>query len=185
MRTWQDWEQIHQPFELDYHATQGIAWCSDEKQFQDFWGTIFDFIGVEGECLDVGCGPRPPFGSGSTAIDPLAFRYKNLVPQWWAGVTAYNQPAEGLVEPLKGSFQTVMSWNCLDHTIGWRTILANLKAYGKKGAVYAIATDFKPPHTGHPGFERDDFFTELERVGFTVTKYVEDFQERDVALVLR
>jgi hypothetical protein len=78
-----------------------------------------------------------------------------------------------------------MSWNCLDHTIGWRTILANLKAYGKKGAVYAIATDFKPPHTGHPGFERDDFFTELERVGFTVTKYVEDFQERDVALVLR
>jgi hypothetical protein len=182
MRTWKAWKETHQPFELSYHINEGIGWCEDEAQFHGFWDAIFDFIGVKGEKLDIGCGPRPPFGEG-IAVDPLADSYRKLRPQWWEGITAYSQPAEEFIPELEGKFQTVLCWNCLDHTIGWKQILLNLKSYGAKDAVYAIATDFKPPHIGHPGFDRAEFFTELEK-HFEVTKYAEDFQERDVALVL-
>lgn len=183
MRTWQDWEQTHQPFELDYHSTQGIAWCRVENQFRGFWDTILEWAEIGGG-LDVGCGPRPPLGPGSYAIDPLAFRYKQMVPEWWKDIIAFNQPAESPITELAGKFNSVLCWNCLDHTIGWKRILANLKAYGTKQATFAIATDFKPPHIGHPGFEREDFFKEVDK-HFEVTKYAEDFQERDVALVMK
>lgn len=184
MKTWQDWENIHQPFELQYHIEEGIAWCEDDKRFGAFWDEIFAFVGVRGRCLDVGCGPRPPFGPNSTALDPLADAYRKLRPEWWEGIAHHSGPAETLVRGLKGRFMTVMCWNCLDHTIGWRQILRNLRAYGIPSATHAIATDFNPPSIGHPGFDRDEFFTELER-HFEIVKQAENFQERDVALVLR
>lgn len=184
MKTWQDWEETHQPFELQYHIEKGIPWCEDDLKFREFWGDIFDFIGVKRPCIDIGCGPRPPFGAFSTAIDPLADQYRRLRPKWWEGVRSYSTPAERFHTELSGRFQTVMCWNCLDHTIGWQQILQNLSAYGRQGATFALATDFNPPSVGHPGFDEAEFFTELAK-HFEIQKYERNFQERDIALVLK
>jgi hypothetical protein len=185
VRTWRDWHEVHQPFELRYHTRLGIPWCSDEAQFWGHWNSVFDFIGqTDGRSLDIGCGPRPPFGRGSVAIDPLADEYRKLAPsEWWEDIEVFAAPAETFVPDLEGGFDVVMCWNCLDHTIGWRDILANMARYGKPEAVFTLATDFREVHRGHPGFERDDFWAELGR-HFEVVREAENFASRDLALVL-
>lgn len=182
VKTWADWEQVHQPYELRYHSEQGIAWCRDDERFTGFWQPILDFVGVKGECLDVGCGPRPPLGFGSWAIEPLADAYRTLCPEWWEGIQVVAGPAENLVIDFVGQFETVLCWNCLDHTIGWQQILANIASYGHAGTRFGFAMDFNPPSPGHPGFERAEFYAALgER--FRILDERTDFQERQVALV--
>lgn len=188
MKTWADWEHIHQPYELDHWRDRGgIEWCADE-QFHAWWGDVFSFMGgvdLGARNLDVGCGPRPPFGPGSTAIDPLIDEYKKLVPKaWWKDIDSHSCPAEELITDLTGEFNTVMCWNCIDHTIGWQQILLNLKAYGAKDATYAIATDFNRPGPGHPGFDRLDFLAEIDK-SFKIVKWLEDFHDRHLAMVLK
>jgi hypothetical protein len=192
VRTWQDWNAVHQPYELRYHTRKGIEWCSNEERFRGFWTAVFQFAGIgsgQRTLLDVGCGPRPPFARYATAasvfaIEPLANEYRKLVPpEWWQGVVAFAQPAETFLPDLAGRCDAVMCWNCLDHTIGWRQILSNIAAYGSSDAVYAVATDFKPPAVGHPGFDRDEFFNELTK-NFRIVEQREGFQRLDVALVL-
>jgi hypothetical protein len=195
VRTWADWETVHQPFELNWHKRKGVAWCSDDERFWGHWLSVFEFAGIgdpaQRTFLEVGCGPRPALkrfaAQGKVfAIDPLADEFKKITPpDWWARVTAYAQPAETLVSELCGRCDVVMCWNCLDHTIGWREILVNLGAYGSAGTVYALATDTSAnPHVGHPGFEREDFFAELTR-RFEVVEQRENSWNLELALVLK
>lgn len=184
MRTWADWTNIHQPYELRYWTTIGLPHLEDDERFQAWWEPIFEFVEPKGKKLDVGCGPRPPFGKDSTAIDPLIDSYKEMTPpEWWEGVYAISSRAE--VRQQIGKFDTVMCWNCLDHTIGWKQILANLRFYAGKQGKVALSTDFNRSGQGHPGFEREDFFKELETVGLEVVNYREDFQDRAIALVCK
>jgi len=183
MNTHEDWVNIHQPFELSYHRDEGINWCSNDDQFYSFWGGIKEFVKPEGETLDIGCGPRPPF-EGATVIEPLADEYQKITPpEWWEGRKIYSQAAETVIPELNGTFDTVICWNCLDHTPGWKLVLMNIADYLKDGGKFVLGVDHKEPSIGHPSFTRKELFQELNKY-FILKEQRINFQERDVALVL-
>lgn len=188
MKTLDDWKNVHQPFELDYHATKGIAWCSDESRFHSYWAHILEFAGISGDeiALDIGCGPRPPLQDHVrhlTVIEPLAEEYQALTPpEWWEGIDVHSTPAE---KKLKlGTFDLVLCWNCLDHTHDWKGILKNVHTYLKDDGVFILATDTKPPCIGHPSFPYEELLAEIGKY-FRTEKEVHNFSERDHAFVLR
>jgi hypothetical protein len=157
----------------------------DDADFYLHWDAIREFINPESVIIDIGCGPRPPFAP-CIAIDPLADEYRKLdsvKPEWWHGVIAVAMPAETELFQLHGKARTVVCWNCLDHTIGWKSILDNMLSYGSKDARFAIATDFYPPFDGHPGYEREEFEAEIDK-RFVITQQREPF-DRQLALVMR
>ena len=192
----EEWRAVHQPFELGYHKNTGIAWCSDEARFKEWWDGIADwiadtrdsenyppgFMGL-GRTLDIGCGPRPPFLG--TVIDPLAQEYVRHAPGgWWMGVgPIITTPAETHLPALDDRFDTVVCWNCLDHTYDWRAILDNVVRYMKDDALFALATDFRPPHIGHPGYPQYEFHVEIHK-RFKVLKSREHWRDRELCLVL-
>lgn len=183
LRTWDAWRDQHQPFELSWwkeHLAAGHS-C-DDNEFERIWKIVKDFIRPHGRIIDIGCGPRPPFAP-CAIIEPLAEQYKQITPaSWWDGVDVFAQPAETLIDGLRGD--TVICWNCLDHTIGWREILDNMMRYGSgPDATFAVATDFYEPFLGHPGFDRTEFMVEIER-RFDVVEAREPF-DRQLALVMR
>ena len=186
MNRWEDWRNIHQPFELAYHRDYGVNWCSDDARFWEFWDAILDFVRVpeQGTIVDIGCGPRPPLQRYAEThdvhvLDPLLSDYLQLTPgAWWEGLTVYTRPGETPI-PVKNA-DLVMSWNCLDHTIGWKDILTNVHNYLKPGGVFVCATDFQPPHVGHPGFKQEDFENALSSL-FEIQETKEHFQEREKA----
>jgi hypothetical protein len=156
----------------------------DDAEFATKWNEVRQFIGVHGDVLDIGCGPRPPFAP-CTVIDPLANKYREMTPRrWWRDVTVYAQPAEVALVDLQQKFDTVICWNCLDHTIGWKTILASMWWYARhrEGTRVGIATDFYPPFDGHPGFDRAEFTAEVAQQ-FHVLESREPFG-RQLALVM-
>lgn len=166
-RTWDAWRDYHQPFELDWWRTALAGGHSASPGFEEHWRPVIAWIKPEPLIIDIGCGARPPF-LPCIAIEPLAFDYWELravdgkpVTNWWTNVEAFSRPAEERIEELAGVADTVICWNCLDHTIGWRDILDNMLFYGTPGARFAISTDFHAPFLGHPGFERDDFDHEI------------------------
>ncbi len=182
MRSWEAWTKTHQPFELSWwQDALNRGHCNDAVH-EEMWAPVREFIQPRGRVLDIGSGPRPPFVP-CTVIDPLVLEYRKITPDaWWVDVAVYAQPAEIFVLPLQGSFDTVVCWNTIDHTIGWRDILKNMIRYGAKDAIYAIATDFHAPFIGHPGFERDAFLSEIHKL-FRVAKTREPFG-RDMAMTM-
>jgi hypothetical protein len=162
IRTWDAWHRDHQPFELGWWK-EHLDNYRDDAAFVESWREVKEFIKPRGFILDIGCGPRPPFAS-CTVIEPLAHEYRKITPpEWWHGVVVYAHPAEYQVEWLRNWADTVICWNCIDHTIGWREILDNMVVYGDARTRYALATDFWPPFLGHPGFEREEFMTEVKK----------------------
>jgi len=184
--TWAAWHEIHQRFELDWwRDALPKGHSGDDANFVARWRPIKEFIQPCGLILDIGCGPRPPFAP-CIAIEPLAERYQRLAsvsPRWWDDVTVYAQPAERFIEGLWGAADTVVCWNCLDHAVGWRDILCNMRLYGKPTARFAIATDFHEPFIGHPGFPRDEFMVEVTKQ-FTILDRREPFGH-DLALLMQ
>lgn len=177
-----EWKEIHQPYELNYHKVAGVKWCSNEEQFQTFWDKIKKFIEPKGRVLDIGCGPRPPFKG--TCIEPLGDEYKKISPkEWWEDIELICKPAEEFIPELEGQFDTVISWNCLDHTYNWREIIKNMRRYVKDDGIIAIATDMREPMLGHPSFKKEDFWSEINKMKIVHLK--NNFQEREVALVLK
>ncbi len=193
-RTWEAWEKIHQRYEFGYHKNEGIKWVSSDEQFIPYWGKIFDFIGIakiEGKnLLDIGCGLRPPFAlladkNKIYAIEPLADKYYEISEHaWWDVMVKYSTPAEIFHPELEGKMDVVMSWNNLDHTIGWKQILENMARYSHKDSIIAISTDFHPAGIGHPGYPKEEFLAEMAKY-FDIVKETTDFSERDCAWVLK
>jgi len=164
MRTWDDWYNRHQPFELDWwRRAVAEGHSTSDFEFNRFWDEIKAFIEPRGRVIDIGCGPRPPFAP-CAVIEPLAHEYKAL-PQvdakWWEGVEVHAVPAEFLLDIEGGD--TIVCWNCLDHAIGWQKILDNMLRYGKPGASFALSTDFCQPFLGHPGFPKEEFEAEIAK----------------------
>jgi hypothetical protein len=184
LRTWDAWRDIHQPFELDWWRTALAEGHSSDQWFLDHWAPVKAFIEPKGKILDIGCGPRPPFAP-CTVIEPLALDYYKITPwQWWRGVTVIPFRAEVLIEDLRGAADTVICWNCLDHTIGWPLILDNMLAYGTEDARFAVATDFSEPFVGHPGYPREAFEREID-ARFKIEKKREDFRHALALLMKR
>lgn len=176
-----EWKEIHQPYELNYHLSQGIKWCSDDSVFLPFWNNIKEFIQPKGEVLDIGSGPRPAF-EGSTCIDPLIEEYKKATPEsWWNGITGISGQAEKVI--VGHLFGTVVIWNCLDHTESWKTVLHNALSQLKPEGKLAIGVDFKLPHVGHPGVPKEQFFEAISSLKELDRR--ENFQERDLAIILQ
>ena len=181
LRTWEAWHKIHQPFEIGWWKEQLAQGHSADPEHPARWDEVREWIEPRGDILDIGSGPRPPFAP-CTVIDPLADEYRKITPpEWWEGVKSYALPAENRVLDLKAD--TIICWNCLDHTIGWRDILDNMLAYGRPGATFAVATDFWPPFDGHPGYPREDFEWEINQ-RFTTIKKREPFG-RHLALLMK
>lgn len=181
LRTWKAWTDIHQPFELQWWKKALKRGHCDDPGWSQFWKEIIDFIKPSGQLIDIGCGPRPPFAP-SSVIEPLAEKYQEFTPaDWWHDVTVYPIPAEQLIPGLHGD--TIVCWNCIDHAIGWREIIANMTLYGNVGAKFALATDFHKAFHGHPGFEREEFMSEID-ARFTIEDRREPFG-RDLALLMR
>jgi hypothetical protein len=181
LRTVEAWRQVHQPFELGWWKEHLPAGHCDDPGFTRQWDEIKAFIQPHGSVIDIGCGPRPPFAPCCTVIEPLALEYQKITPdEWWKGVTVYDQPAEQLVADLQGD--TIVCWNALDHTIGWRTILDNMVSYGSATARFAIATDFWEPFEGHPGYPRGEFMAEIDK-RFVIRQRREPFG-RQLALLM-
>src|SRR5262245_56122519 len=129
LQTWDAWYTVHQPYELDWWR-KAIAMGHSSGPLTEEWRDIMDFVLPFGRVLDIGCGPRPMFAP-CVAIEPLAKEYQSFVPEeWWDGVAVYARPAEQRLEQLVGKFDIVICWNCLDHAVGWRDILANMRDYG-------------------------------------------------------
>jgi len=161
LRSWDAWRSVHQPFELDWQRNAVASGHYDSVVVVQEWQAIREFIDARGAILDIGCGPKPMFFP-STVIDPLVDEYRKFTPrEWWDGILAYAQPAENHID---GKFDTIVCWNTLDHTIGWREILVNIASYAQPWSRIAIATDFHPPFPGHPGFERWEFQEEIDRM---------------------
>ena len=182
------WRELHQPFELAWWREHVPMGHFDEPGFTDFWNEVKAFIEPSGEVVDIGSGPRPPFAP-CAVIEPLALEFYKFTPwEWWKGVEVFPHPAELLLDECVGRFDTVICWNCLDHTADWRRILDNMVAYGRPSARFAIATDFHPPFLGHPGYGRDEgearreFMWEI-RKRFNIHKQREPFG-RAMALLM-
>lgn len=182
IRTWDAWHRDHQPFELQWWR-EHLDNYRDDDAFAAQWVEVKDFIQPSGVIVDIGCGPRPPF-KPCIVIEPLAEKYKEITPpEWWQGVVVYGHPAETIVDDLVGGANTVICWNCIDHTIGWKDILDSMVVYGHTTTRYAIATDFWPPFLGHPGFEREEFMQEIKK-RFNILEAREPFG-RALALLMQ
>jgi hypothetical protein len=189
-RSWEAWQTVHQPFELRWWERALATGHSDDPGFTEQWREVRNWIDPHRKSafgfdwtkvIDIGCGPRPPFRP-CVAIEPLGREYRLMAPsEWWEGVMLLARPAEDRVQGLRGD--TIICWNCLDHTIGWREILDNMLYYGNPGALFAIATDFHEPFVGHPGYPKDEFLAEIDKRFITVDRR-EPFG-RELALLLR
>ena len=92
LRSWQAWQEVHQPFELDWWRTAFDQGHFERAGFIRECDQIKDFIRPRGRVLDIGCGPRPLFAP-CCVIDPLANQYQKLVPaRWWKKVIWFAQP---------------------------------------------------------------------------------------------
>lgn len=186
LRTWHAWEAVHQPWELGWwRDALANGHSQDDAGFAAAWAPVKEWIKPRGMILDIGCGPRPPFAP-CTVIEPLAHHYMDMTPPaWWQGVKVCAQPAERIVDELRGWYDTVVCWNAIDHAVGWRDILDNMLAYGSVDGIarFAIATDFWPPFVGHPGFGRDEFMAEIAK-RFEIIERREPFG-RQLALLMK
>jgi hypothetical protein len=180
LQTWDAWRTQHQVFELEWWKEALANGHTGEPTEPPFWSDVEAFIQPQGAIIDIGAGPRPPFRP-CVVIDPLALEYYKITPwEWWKGVAVHPTPAERRIDGLKAD--TIICWNCLDHTIGWRIILDNMLAYGNPNARFAVATDFQAPFLGHPGFPRDEFEAEIDK-RFVIRDKREPFG-RELALVM-
>jgi hypothetical protein len=184
LKTWPAWHTIHQPFELNWwKRALAEGHSCDDKAFLDAWLPVKEWIEPLGHVIDIGCGPRPPFAP-CTVIDPLADEYRKITPpEWWHRVVVHSSAAETFIPSLAGSGDTVICWNALDHAVGWKDILLNMRFYCKRDAQVAIALDFWDPFDGHPGCPRGEFDAEIAK-HFVEVKRKEPFG-RHLALLLK
>ena len=193
-----EWQNIHQPWELKYHQGNNFRWVDASWKAQ--WDKIFiEFMEItpshftnEDVLFDVGCGSRPCldwFKEGVVHnLDPLLndfLKIDAMKSHWEDKTFLYSQPAESLVESLAGECDYVHCWNVLDHTYDWKQILENVALYSKKGGLVLLGTDLgSTSHIGHPGISSKDEFFDFINEHFWITKREDSFHHREVALKL-
>jgi hypothetical protein len=185
----EEWESVHQPYELSYHQHGNPRWPGRETIWDEQWRNVFGFAGLtrdtfnsEHVLFDVGCGSRPVldfFAEGQKYfLDPLLSEYvkiPQMVKFWQAHQPErlFSCPGEQLIPKMVGKCDFVLSWNSLDHAYDPSAIVHNLYLYAKPGAVVLIGTDVhERPHLGHPGMKNTTAFLDGIRQRFIVGKEV-------------
>lgn len=147
----------------------------------------------EARVLDVGCGPvslllRTRVGLG-VAVDPLEFGPEDEAAYLERGIQRVIGPAEKLAHNDE-DFDEGWSYNCLQHVIDPRVILAKLATHCRRIRIFEWLD--MPPHLGHPHMLTEALFEaafpqETWRVDkWEVGEYVarEDLNGRYLAAVL-
>lgn len=187
---YQEWENIHQPWELKYHQGPNFRWPSFETKWQFQWDTIFhEFAGFEKNSfsqedilVDVGCGSRPAlnwFDNGKKYnIDPLLKEYLKIekINHFWNNFNEdqlISKQAETLQESLIGKASFVLCWNVLDHCFDWEMVLKNCLAYMKNKSFFLLGTDHSSvSHIGHPGIKDQSKFFKFFEENFITHKKI-------------
>lgn len=188
--SYQEWKNIHQPWELRYHQGPNFRWPSFEKKWQFQWDNVFrEFGGFEKKSfseqdilIDVGCGSRPAlnwFHSGKKYnIDPLLKEYLKIekINHFWKDFSDEQiicEQAETLQENLVGKASFVLCWNVLDHCFDWEAVLKNCLAYMKNQSFFLLGTDHSSNcHIGHPGIKDQSKFFQFFEENFTIRKKI-------------
>jgi hypothetical protein len=193
-----EWEVVHQPFELEYHQNPNMRWV--DRVWNDQWQKVLsEFMELtpshfsdEDILLDLGCGSRPAldwFDNGvAYYLDPLLNDYlkiEKMKPYWRGKTLVYSQPAEAPVDYLIGKCDYVHCWNVLDHSYDWKQIMKNIVSYIKKDGLVLMGTDLhETPHLGHPGIGSKQEFFDFVDEHFEIVKREDGFHHREVALKL-
>jgi len=178
---YEEWKNIHQPWELKYHQNSNFRWPGSESIWNEQWDNVFSLFGKltkdlfnkQSILIDIGCGSRPAlkwFNSGYIYnIDPLLSDYlkiPQLSPHWsnFDDKQLISDPAEKFQNQLKNKADFILCWNVLDHTFDHETILENCANYAKKGSLFLLGTDLgAKKHLGHPGIpNREKFIDRLD-----------------------
>jgi len=164
----QQWDSVHQPFELRYHKNDNYRWHDDlfvpawESNFGRFLELKPDHFAPDDILIDIGAGSRPAFSYFTRGrcvhIEPLAEKYLEIpaVEPYWSPADLENLhpvAAETCLEEFIGRAAFVNCWNVLDHCFDWRAVVRNMVAYAKPGAVLSLCTDTKSHGDGHPGID--------------------------------
>jgi hypothetical protein len=195
----EEWERIHQPYELKFHKGNNFRWTDNfmtlwDKLFGDFMGLSKDHFPEDHILLDIGCGSRPAldwFDSGTCYhLDPLLNSYMKIpqVQKYWTDkepVNLLSQPAEELVTDLVGRCDFITCVNVLDHTYDWRIILANMVQYGKQGSIVCFTTDLNSHGIGHPGIDNHDEFYSFITDHYEVIESIPNLFKREISYNLR
>jgi SAM-dependent methyltransferase len=180
----EEWIKVHQPYEFKFHQSNNFRWS---EKFMEFWDLCYggfmelskDQFTDDQILLDIGCGSRPGldwFTSGKCYhLDPLLDKYvtiPQMAPYWKDKdeEVMLSQPAEDMVEDLRGKCDFVVCHNVLDHAYDWRTILSNMSAYCKKGAIVCFSTDLHSHGIGHPGIDNHQEFFDLIKEDYEIVK---------------
>lgn len=182
-----EWQTVHQPFELNYHRHSNFRWPGQEAVWQEQWDNVFGFAGLnpksftsEHKLLDMGCGSKPALewfiGGEKWCMDPLLNDFREI-PQVQASWDALDparliaKPGEEFIPELSGTFDFILCWNALDHAYDAQAVLRHIYSYAKPGAVILLGTDTgDKPHLGHPGIGSRQQFMATVRELFEVEK---------------
>jgi len=162
-----EWEEVHQPFELNYHRRPNFRWPEQVSLWNDQWSSVFGFAGLTPDSfstenlLDMGCGSKPAlewFNSGEKwYLDPLLDEFRDIpqVKGYWDRMDTSRliaKPGEEFIPMLEGHFDFILCWNALDHAYDAIAVLRNMHRYVKPGGKILLGTDIgESPHLGHPG----------------------------------
>lgn len=186
---YKEWKEIHQPWELKYHQRRNFRWPGREHVWDEQWDNVFSlFAGMKKDqfndshtLIDIGCGSRPAlqwFNSGKIYnIDPLLDDYLKIEPlsHFWSSYDQsqlISRPAEEFQPNLENKADFVLSWNVLDHTYDYKTIISNCAKYCKKNSLFLLGADVGGnPHIGHPGIKNRTEFLDSLSNHFDILKH--------------
>lgn len=189
MSEYEEWKNVHQPWELKYHQNGNFRWPGREHLWDEQWNNIFSLFAkftkdkfTENDVLlDIGCGSRPAlqwFNQGYIYnIDPLLSDYlkiTQLQSHWqpFSEEQLISEPAEKFQEHLENKADFILCWNVLDHTYDHNQIVMNCYKYAKKGSLFLLGTDLGgKKHIGHPGIPNRQVFIENLNNYFEVIEY--------------
>ncbi len=177
----EQWSKQAQPGEKSFHlankwrASPGFM-ASTTRLFEAFGFSADDF--AEQVVVDVGAGSklRSRFFAKArlAAVEPLADDFVEEIP--WCDLdqaeSLYSEPAEKMIESLRGQASLAMCINVLDHTYDPQVILDNIRAYLKEDGLFLLSVDL---HGGaddlHPvALTRETLGEMLGKAGFELVR---------------
>jgi len=195
----EEWEKEHQPFELAFHNRRNFR--HDNEAWDSHWSKVFGKIAgmtpdsMNGKlAVDIGCGSRPALAwftdqTGTWNIDPLLNDYKDIpdMKKYWMSKDSsrlISLPAEVLIDVLVGRMDFILCWNVLDHCYNPESVIKNIIAYAKPGAMAIISYDVKRPAPGHPGIDDPQKILDQIENSFQIVSKSDNTMNRNLVMVL-
>ncbi len=144
------WSQKAQPGEKLFHLANkwraSPAFMADTTRLFAAFGFAADDF-ADQIVVDVGAGSRLRsrfFAKARlAAVEPLADDFVGEIS--WCDLdqaeSLYSEPAEKMIEPLRGQASLVMCINVLDHTYDPQAILDNIRSYLRDDGLFLLSVD--------------------------------------------